>query len=161
MNLTIHDKFSFIMNSSKSLGKRKPFSVYFSPKDLLNSLIIDIRSIVCQRFLKISSIKGSKITPLKVTDTSTSSLCVRKRGWWDNEWMINFTFVGNAVTKLSFTDSTNDFPAWENRLLKPLKMKNTATNEYLSEDKFKTNAKCKSPRYKTTTTNYSWRLNIQ
>ena len=50
--------------------------------------------------------------------------------------MINFTFVGNAVTKLSFTDSTNDFPAWENRLLKPLKMKNTATNEYLSEDKF-------------------------
>ena len=69
--------------------------------------------------------------------------------------MINFTFVGNAVTKLSFTDSTNDFPAWENRLLKPLKMKNTATNEYLSEDKFKTNAKCKSPRYKTTTTNYS------
>lgn len=52
--------------------------------------------------------------------------------------MINFTFVGNAVTKLSFTDSTNDFPAMENQLLKPLKMKNTATNEYLSEDKFKT-----------------------
>ena len=51
--------------------------------------------------------------------------------------MINFTFVGNAVTKLSFTDSTNDFPAMENQLLKPLKMKNTATNEYLSEDKFK------------------------
>ena len=69
--------------------------------------------------------------------------------------MINFTFVGNALTNLSFTDSTNDFPALENQLLKPLKMKNTATNEYLSEDKFKTNAKCKSPRYKATTTNYS------
>ena len=69
--------------------------------------------------------------------------------------MINFTFVGNAVTNLSFTDSTNVFPASENQLLKPLKMKNTATNEYLSEDKFKTNAKCKSPRYKTTTTNSS------
>ena len=50
--------------------------------------------------------------------------------------MINFTFVGNALTNLSFTDSTNDFPALENQLLKPLKMKNTATNEYLSEDKF-------------------------
>ena len=66
--------------------------------------------------------------------------------------MINFTFVGNAVTNLSFTDSKNDFPASQNQLLT---MKNTATNEYLSEDKFKTNAKCKSPRYKTTTTNYS------
>ena len=58
--------------------------------------------------------------------------------------MINFTFVGNAVTNLSFTDSTNDFPAMENQSLRPLKMKNTATNEYLSKDKFKTNAKCKS-----------------
>ena len=161
MNLTRHDKFSFIINSSDSLGKRKPLTVYFPSKDLLNSLIIDIRSIVCQRFLKISSIKGSKISPQKGTDTSTSSLCVSKRGWWDNEWMINFTFVGNAVTNLSFTDSTNDFPASENQLLKPLKMKNTATNEYLSEDKFKTDAKCKSPRYKTTTTNYSWWFNIQ
>ena len=69
--------------------------------------------------------------------------------------MINFTFVGNAVTNLSFTDSTNEFPAMKNQSLTPLKMKNTATNEYLSEDKFKTNAKCKSPRYKTTPTNYS------
>ena len=159
MNLTRHDKFSFIINSSGPLRKR--MTLESVAKDLPNSLIIDNRSIVCQRLIKTSSIKGSKISPSKGTDTSISSLCVRKRGWWDNEWMINFTFVGNAVTNLSFTDSTNDFPAMENQLLKPLKMKNTATNEYLSEDKFKTNAKCKSPRYKTTTTNYSWRLNIQ
>ena len=137
MNLTRHDKFSFIINSSKSLGKRGPLQIDSPGKDLFNSLIIDIRSIVCQRLIKISSIKGSKTSPSKGTNISTSSLCVRKRGWWDNEWMINFTFVGNAVTKLSFTDSTNDFPAMENQLLKPLKMKNTATNEYLSEDKFK------------------------
>ena len=50
--------------------------------------------------------------------------------------MINFTFVGYAVTNLSFTDSKNEFPARENQLLGPSVMKNTATNEYLSEDKF-------------------------
>ena len=51
--------------------------------------------------------------------------------------MINFTFVGYAVTNLSFTDSKNEFPARENQLLRgPSVMKNTATNEYLSEDKF-------------------------
>ena len=69
--------------------------------------------------------------------------------------MINFTFVGNAVTNLSFTDLTNEFCSMESQGWASSKMKNTATNEYLSEDKFKTNAKCKSPRYKTTTTNYS------
>ena len=50
--------------------------------------------------------------------------------------MINFTFVGNAVTNLSFTDSKNEFTAREDQPYGPSKIKNTATNEYLSEDKF-------------------------
>ena len=161
MNLTRHDKFSFIINFFKSLGKRGPLRIDSLSKDLFNSLIIDIRSIVCQRLIKISSIKGRKTSPSKGTDTSTSSLRDNKRGWRDDEWMINFTFVGNAVTNLSFTNWTNEFTARETQPWEPSKMKNRPTNEYLSEDKFKTNAKCKSPRYKTTTTNYSWRLNIQ
>ena len=53
--------------------------------------------------------------------------------------MINFTFVGNAVTNLSSTDSNNDSTARKRHSyleVGPAEMKNTATNEYLSEDKF-------------------------
>ena len=53
--------------------------------------------------------------------------------------MINFTFVGNAVTNLFFTDSINDSTAKERHSYLEVgrsRMKNTATNEYLSEDKF-------------------------
>ena len=52
--------------SSPLIKKGEPLSTKrFSAKDLFNSLIIDIRSIVCQRLVKISSIKVRKSSPPK------------------------------------------------------------------------------------------------
>ena len=129
--------------SSPLIKKGEPLSTKrFSAKDLFNSLMIDIRSIVCQRLVKISSIEVRKSSPPKEADTSTSSSCGQVLGIHNLGWMINFNFVGNEVTNLSFTESNRDITAGY-RLMPGGRMKNTANNETLSEDKFKTNAKCK------------------
>ena len=161
MNLTRHDKFSFIIDSSKSLRKWELNLIDFPAKDLSNSLIIDIRSIVFQRLIKISSTKGRKTSPRKETDTQQAlraAMNVADRttnGWsisllWGMRWPTSPLQIQKLNLLLERTNH-RDHRRWKIQQL---------TNIYLRIN-FKTNAKCKSPRYKTTTTNYSWRLNIQ
>ena len=115
-------------------------SIFFFLKDLFNSHIIDIRSIVCQRLVKISSIEVRKPPSSNKVHTSTRFSCNPVLGFAEIGRIIHFTFVGNKVTNLSFTGKTTISASWYGSRLR-WRLKITANNENLSEDKLQNERK--------------------
>ena len=119
------------------------WSIFFFPKDLFNSLIIDVKSIVCQRLVKISSIEVRKPSSLNEAHTSTRFSCGPVLDFTERGWMINFTFVGNKLTNISITWKTTISTSLSRWTVQG-RMKVTANNENSSEDKLQNERKIKN-----------------
>lgn len=128
-----------VFSSSKKFVSPS-YCMFHFLKDLFNPLIIDIRSIVCQRLVKISSIKVRKPPSSNKVHTSTRFSCNPVLGFAEIGRIINFTFVGNKATNLSFTGKTTISASWYGSRLR-WRLKITANNENLSEDKLQNERK--------------------